>query len=80
MQFDFSLGPSQFQTPYELLTAIYHGLVATNSQLSSATREAMCHVDKVAATSTFNIPSIAPAVQSSVHQIATLPSWSRIGP
>ena len=28
---DFSLGPSEFQTLYELLTAIYHGLVATNS-------------------------------------------------
>ena len=73
---DFSLGPSEFQTLYELLTAIYNGLVATNSQFSSATREAMRLVDKVAATSTFNM---ATAVQSSVqHQIATPPSLSSI--
>ena len=63
---------------YELLTASYHGLVATNSPFSSATREAMLLVDKVAAISTFNM---ATAVQSSVqHQIATPPSRSSIEP
>ena len=61
-----------------MLTAIYNGLVATNSQFSSATREAMLLVDKVTATSTFNM---ATAVQSSVqHQIATPPSRSSIEP
>ena len=73
---DFSSGPSEIQTLYELLTAIFHGLVATNSPFSSATREAMRLVDKVAATSTFNT---ATAVQSSVqHQIATPPSQPSI--
>ena len=67
--FDFSLGPSEFKTLYELLTAIYHGLVATNSPFASATREAMRLVDKVAAVSTFHM---ATAIQSSVqHQLSS---------
>ena len=76
--FYFYLGPSLFQTLYELLTAIYHGLVATNSPFSAATREGMSLVNKVAANLAFNM---ATAILSSVqHQVSTPPSWSRIEP
>ena len=39
--FNFSLGPSEFQTLYKMRPEIYHGLVGTYSPFSSATRHAM---------------------------------------
>ena len=66
--FYFSLGHPQYKTLYELLTAIFHGLVATHSPFASQTRHAMKIVDELATIST---SQLAAALQYSLqHQMA----------